>query len=265
MSGDRLAATGVTVRFGGLTALSRVDLAVAPATVVGLVGPNGAGKSTMFGVLSGLIRPAEGQIVMDGKDITGASPQARAALGLARTFQQPQLFSRLTVRENLVLADRVRHCRRRVWADMFTAGALRRPGLGEDKRVDRILALLGLAPLAHRQAAGLPLGVSRLVELGRALAASPAVLLLDEPSSGLDSQETGQLEASLLRTVEHDGVSVLLVEHDVDMVLRMSTRVHVLDFGVQIAAGPPGEIRVDPSVRAAYLGAHIDAEGSATA
>jgi ABC-type branched-subunit amino acid transport system ATPase component len=244
----------VSVRFGGLRALSNVSIEVPPATIVGLVGPNGAGKSTLFGVLSGLQRPNTGQVVLAGEDVTRASPQARAKRGLARTFQQPELFMGLTVREHLVLAYRVRHARSRLWKDMFLAGSLRRPDKEEQARVDGLLDLLLLTPFANQLADSLPLGTSRLVEVGRALAVGPTVILLDEPLAGLDAHEAERLAAALKRTVEEEKVALLLVEHDVGMVLSLSSHIYVLDFGSLIAQGPPEQVRTDPAVRAAYLG-----------
>lgn len=249
-----LSATGVTVRFGGLRACSDVSIEVPQGEMVGLVGPNGAGKSTLFSVLSGLRRPNAGQVYLGGRDATKASPQARARLGLARTFQQPELFAGLTVREHLVLAHRARHARSRLWSDVFTAGALRRRDAAERQRVEILLGLLLLREFADRQADTLPLGTSRLLEVGRALIAEPSVLLLDEPLSGLDEREADSLAATLRRTCDGEGVAMLLVEHDVARVLSLCSKVVVLDFGVVIARGTPEEIRTDPQVRAAYLG-----------
>ena len=254
---DRLECSGVEVRFGGLVALRDVDLSVPPSTIVGLVGPNGAGKSTLFGVVSGLLRPSRGRVLMDGVDVTGARPQVRATRGLARTFQHPEIFPGLTVREHLVLAHRVRHARTRIWSDLFTMGSLR-PATGDEKsQVDELIELMGIDAIADRPASGLPLGSARLVELGRALATAPTVLLLDEPSSGLDSAETGQFEATLTRVARERGISVLLVEHDVELVMRMCAHIYVLDFGALIAQGTPEQVRSDPAVRAAYLGEEI--------
>ncbi|MFE9924553.1 ABC transporter ATP-binding protein [Streptomyces sp. NPDC005774] len=259
----RIEAAGVTVRFGGLVALDDVGLQVPPASVVGLVGPNGAGKSTLFAVLSGLLGPSAGAVLMGGRDVTGVSAQVRARRGLARTFQHPELFPGLTVREHVVLAHRVRHARRRIWTDLVTAGGFRRPAADEDRRVDEILAALRLSGQAHLPVPGLPLGTSRLVEIARALAVDPDVLLLDEPSSGLDARETDELATTLTRVVAERGVSLLLVEHDVELVLGLSDVVHVLDFGVKISEGTPAQVRADPAVRAAYLGAeHESGEGS---
>jgi branched-chain amino acid transport system ATP-binding protein len=257
-----LEATGVTVRFGGLVALQAVDVVVPPATIIGLVGPNGAGKTTLFHVISGLLRPQEGEVFLGGQRITKASPARRARLGLARTFQQLELFMGLTVREHVVLAYRVRNTRRRLWSDLVTAGALHGSSPAERERVDQLVELLGLTSVARVPAAALPLGTSRRVEVARALATNPSVVLLDEPSSGLDARETAQLGAALRSVVEQERVSMLLVEHDVAMVLGLSSGVNVLDFGVKIAEGTPDEIRADPAVRAAYLGDDEAVEGT---
>jgi branched-chain amino acid transport system ATP-binding protein len=253
----RLSCSGVTVRFGGLAAVDDVSLAVPAGAIVGLVGPNGAGKSTLFGVFSGLLRPSHGSVELEGVDVTHARPQVRAAHGLARTFQHPELFTGLTVREHLVLAYRAKHAPSRTWSDLFTMGSFRRSGAEEQQQVDGLIELLGLAPLAHRPALGLPLGSARVLELGRALAASPSVLLLDEPSSGLDSSETEQFEETLRRVNREHALSVLLVEHDVDLVMRLCSEIHVLDFGILIASGSPEQIHANPTVRAAYLGEHL--------
>jgi branched-chain amino acid transport system ATP-binding protein len=245
------------VRFGGLAAVSDVDLAVPPAEIVGLVGPNGAGKSTLFAVLSGLLRPSRGRVLLDGRDVTGTRPQLRAARGLARTFQHPELFTDLTVREHLVIAYRAKHARSRIWSDLLTMGSLRPIEPDERNCVEELLELLGLGSVADLPALGLPLGLARMLELGRALASSPTVLLLDEPSAGLDSSETEQFEASLRRVSRQRAISVLLVEHDVDLVMRLCSTVHVLDFGVSIAHGSPQEVSGNPAVRAAYLGEEL--------
>jgi branched-chain amino acid transport system ATP-binding protein len=255
-----LECSGVNVHYGGLVALQGVELAVPPATIVGLVGPNGAGKSTLFGVLSGLVRPTTGKVLLDGQDLTNARPQLRAERGLARTFQHPELFSGLTVREHMVLGYRIRHAKRRIWSDLFTMGSIRPIDPNEKSKIDELVGLLGLGSMADRPALGLPLGVARLVELGRALATSPKVLLLDEPSSGLDSSETEQFESTLRRVSRERGVSVLLIEHDVELVIRMCSNIYVLDFGVMVTNGSPDEVRANPEVRAAYLGEEVTSD-----
>jgi len=251
-----LLARAITVRFGGLNALSNVDLDVAPSSIAGLVGPNGAGKTTMLAVLSGLLRPTQGRVWLRGKDVTEASAQARARSGLARTFQQPELFLGLTVREHLVLADRVHFTPRRLWRDMVDPRSLMPASSDENERVDGLLELLNLTRVAKAPVAALPLGVCRLVEVGRALASQPHVILLDEPLSGLDMKASENLLSVFQRVVKQTDrdVSLLLVEHDVAAVLALSNWIFVLDFGERIAADIPEEIRRDPAVRSAYLG-----------
>jgi ABC-type branched-subunit amino acid transport system ATPase component len=255
-----LAASDVTVRFGGVVALDQVSLAVPAGSTVGLVGPNGAGKTTLFGVLSGLIRPKAGRVCMSGVDVTRRSPQTRARRGLARTFQRMELFTELTVREHLVVARRVKDGRGRILGmarDLTGFGE--RPGRGEDAAVDEILALLGLDVVADRPALAVPLGTGRLLEVARGLATDPTVMLLDEPSSGLDVHETEQLGTALERVRQERGTAFVLVEHNVEFVLGLSDRITVLDFGKVLIEGTPEEIRTSPEVQAAYFGAPIEA------
>ena len=256
-----LAASGVTVSFGGIRALSNVDLEVPARSLVGLVGPNGAGKSTAFAVLSGLLRPNAGRVHLAGVDVTTATPQARARRGMARTFQQPELFAGLSVREHVVLADRMHNQRGRAWSDAFLLGALRRRPPDETDRVDALIDLLGIGPVADLPVGGLALGTSRLVEVARALAAQPTVLLLDEPLSGLSGREVERLADVLLTAVADRHLAVLLVEHDVPMVLKLCSMIYVLDFGTVIARGTPETIRQDPAVQAAYLGDDVAVAG----
>jgi branched-chain amino acid transport system ATP-binding protein len=249
-----LEARGVVVRFGGVTALNGVDISVPAGALIGLVGPNGAGKSTLFGVCSGLLRPNDGTVFLSGKEVTDASPPARARLGLARTFQQPEMFFGLTVRQHLALAYRVRTNPSRLWKDMFNGAGWRRPGAAEKERVNMLLTLLSLDEVADAPVNTLSLGTTRLVEVGRALASGPKVVLLDEPLSGLDATEAARLAAALKRTVADAGTSLLLVEHDVAMVLSLCSHIFVLDFGQLIAEGSPDSVRNDPAVKDAYLG-----------
>jgi ABC-type branched-subunit amino acid transport system ATPase component len=251
-----LAAHDITVRFGGLAALSGVSLEVHPGSIAGLVGPNGAGKSTLLAVLSGLLRPNGGRVHLHGEDVTGTSCRARARKGLARTFQQPELFLGLTVREHLVLAHRARVTPTRLWADMLVPRSLFPAAAEENERVEELLELLRLTRVEKAPVAALPLGILRLVEVGRALASEPSVLLLDEPLSGLDIKASENLLAVFRQIVDQPGrdVSLIMVEHDVGAVLSLSDVVFVLDFGERIAAGSPEAIRSDPVVRAAYLG-----------
>ncbi|MGH8995165.1 MAG: ABC transporter ATP-binding protein [Acidimicrobiales bacterium] len=251
-----LSASRITVRFGGLLALSEVSMDVAPGTIVGLVGPNGAGKSTLLGVLSGLLRAKSGHVRLLGVDVTSASARTRASRGLARTFQQPELFLGLTVREHLVVAHRARVAPHRLWRDMLDPRSLFPPSKEENERIDALLELLQLTRVASAPAAALPLGVVRLVEVGRALASQPHVLLLDEPLSGLDMRATENLLAVFQHIVERADhrLSLVIVEHDVAAVLSLSDTVCVLDFGERIAVGTPDQIRRNPAVRSAYLG-----------
>ena len=262
-----LAAHGITVRFGGLMALADVSLEVAPGRIAGLVGPNGAGKSTLLGVMSGLQRCNTGRVSLLGEDVTDKSPRARAHRGLARTFQQPELFFGLTVREHLILAHRARVARHRLWRDMLDPRSLLPPSKAENERVDGLLELLRLTRVAKAPVAALPLGVLRLVEVGRALASDPHVLLLDEPLSGLDIKASENL-LEVFRRIVHQSdhpLSVVIVEHDVAAVLSLSDTVFVLDFGERIAVGTPEQIRKDPAVQAAYLGSSAESEDSAGA
>jgi branched-chain amino acid transport system ATP-binding protein len=261
--GSALAAEGITVRFGGLMALNNVSIDVAPGAIAGLVGPNGAGKSTLLGVLSGLLRPNTGQVWLQGKDVTSTSPRARAGRGLARTFQQPELFLGLTVREHLVVAYRARVSPHRMWRDMFDPRSLLPPSKAENERIDGLLEMLRLTRVAKAPVAALPLGILRLVEVARALASDPQVLLLDEPLSGLDIKASENLLGVFRQIVDQPGheVSLIMVEHDVAAVLSLSDIVFVLDFGERIAVGSPEEIRNDPAVRAAYLGDAESVEG----
>ncbi|HEY5153095.1 MAG TPA: ABC transporter ATP-binding protein [Acidimicrobiales bacterium] len=231
---------GVTVRFGGSVALNLVSLQAEPGQITGLIGPNGAGKTTMFNVISGLQPPDGGRITLAGTDITGLSPTKRARLGLARTFQRLELFTMLTVRENI-----------RVAADIHRSWA--RTKVDVVAQVDAIVERVGLTEVADQLVTSVPTGQARLVELGRALACEPQVLLLDEPAAGQNAAETTRF-AGLLRDLAADGVAVVLVEHDVKLVVGVCDVINVLDFGRVLAVGTPAEIQADPAVREAYLG-----------
>jgi branched-chain amino acid transport system ATP-binding protein len=250
-----LEARSITVTFGAVTALDDVSIVVPSATIVGIVGPNGAGKSTLFDALCGLTRPQRGEVWLQGTQMSPTGVRQRARLGLARTFQHPQLFAGLTVRQHLILADRMCHSRRRLWTDLFTARAFRAPDRDEERRVDAMLSRFYIDDIAEIDGAALPMGLARLVEVARALATEPQVLLLDEPAAGLDSEETRRLATALAQVAAERNVAILLVEHDLEMVLAMSSRIYVLDFGRMIAHGTPAEIRESPAVRRAYLGA----------
>jgi ABC-type branched-subunit amino acid transport system ATPase component len=241
------------VNFRGLKALQGVDIQVPEGAIVGLVGPNGAGKSTLLGVLSGDVRAQQGVVRLGGKDVSGLAPEARVRRGLARTFQLPQLFDELTVREHLTLPRRLAQVPSRAWSDPLTGRFLHRD-VPEEQEVDALLASLGLEQVADTPAGALPLGLTRLVEIARAVATHPRVILLDEPFSGLNPAESRLLSRTLASLNQAEDIALVLVEHDVEVVFDLSERVFVLDFGELIAAGTPAEIRRHPAVRAAYLG-----------
>ena len=239
----------VTVRFGGVTAVNGAQFAVDPGTVTALIGPNGAGKTTMFNVITGLQTPTSGRVRLRGEDITDLGTHARARRGIARTFQRLEAFGSLSVRENVLVA-----------AEIYGRWAHHAPK-AEDV-VDELLNRVGISKWAYAQADSVPTGAARLLELARALAINPQLLLLDEPSSGLDEEETDDF-AVLLRDLVKEGRSVLIVEHDMDLVMGVSDYIHVLDFGTIIASGEPAEIRDNERVQDAYLGAAPEAVGSA--
>jgi branched-chain amino acid transport system ATP-binding protein len=232
---------GVTVRFGGNIALIEVDLDARAGEVTGLIGPNGAGKTTLFNVICGLQRPDAGLVRIDGRDVTRLAPFKRARSGMARTFQRLELFTLLDVRTNIRVAADIE---RRHRGDRT---------LDPNRVADEIIERVGLSSFADARVDQLPTGQARLVEVGRALASRPRVLLLDEPASGQDEAET-EAFATLLRQLAADGLAVVLVEHDVRLVLQVSDEVCVLDFGQVLAVGPPAEIQRNEAVIAAYLG-----------
>jgi branched-chain amino acid transport system ATP-binding protein len=238
-----LEARDVTVRFGGKRALDAASIAVVAGSVTGLIGPNGAGKTTLFNVITGLLDPDDGEVVLDGRDITKASPHKRAQLGLARTFQRLELFTSLSVRDNI-----------RVAGDIRNSWGIR--GLGRsdaEQEADRVIELTGLGAVADREVAEIPTGQARVVELARALMTQPKVLLLDEPASGQTEQETESF-GRLLQRLASDGLAICLVEHDMTLVMDVCETIHVLDYGKAIAAGTPDDIRTNQAVVDAYLG-----------
>lgn len=235
-----LEARDIVVRFGVLQAVSQASLDVEVGRVTGLIGPNGAGKTTFFNVITGLQEPTAGRVHFDGKDITGKSPFKRARMGVARTFQKLEVFGSLSARENILVAAE----QRKTWD---------RSGFDPKKVTDEILESVGLTDVSEFMVGTLPTGTARLVELARALATNPKLLLLDEPSSGLNEEETEEM-ASLLRRLVSTGLAVLLVEHDMSFVMGTCEYIYVLDFGSIIATGTPTEVQNNPMVQAAYLG-----------
>jgi branched-chain amino acid transport system ATP-binding protein len=229
----------VTVRFGGVTALEDVTIDADGGYVTGLIGPNGAGNTTLFNVITGLQEPTRGRVRIDGKEAARRA-HLRARVGVARTFQRLEVFGSLTARENVLVAAEIR----RRWSRDKS-----KPRDIAEEIIDRV----GIREFADERGDNLPTGRARLVELARALATQPRLLLLDEPGSGLDTSET-EAFGSLLMELAADGLAVLLVEHDVELVMRVCSRIHVLDFGQVIAQGTPAQIQADPRVQAAYLG-----------
>jgi branched-chain amino acid transport system ATP-binding protein len=236
----------VSVRFGGLQALSAVTIDVPENEVTGLIGPNGAGKTTLFNVITGLQPPTGGTVVLDGRDITNVKPHQRARLGVSRTFQRLETFGTLSVRGNVLVAAEMR----RGWSrEKFKPGDL----------TDELIERIGLTSVANERVDRLPTGTQRLVEMARALATKPRVVLLDEPSAGLNESETTEL-SELLIELAATGLAILLVEHDMGLVMSACHHIHVLDFGQIIAFGTPTEVQENPLVRAAYLGEGDEAE-----
>jgi branched-chain amino acid transport system ATP-binding protein len=246
-----LEARAISKRFGGVQALHDVTMSVEPGEIFGLVGPNGAGKTTLFNCLCGQLRPDGGSVRFDGETIDHLPTYRRARLGIGRTFQRIEIFPELTVRDHLMVAARAHSGDGALWKDLLN---LSKPKAKEMDIVESVLDMVRLQDVAETPVAALSLGHCRLVELGRALAGEPRLLMADEPSSGLDVTETQALADTLLHVRQEHGTAVILVEHDLDMVAQVVDRVIVLDFGQQIAAGTLQEVLTDPVVRKAYLG-----------
>jgi branched-chain amino acid transport system ATP-binding protein len=246
-----LRAHDITKRFAGILALEDVEIEVDAGERVGLIGPNGAGKTTLFNCLLGIERPEPGRVELEGHDVSHLPVHVRARRGIGRTFQRIELFADTTVREHLLIAERVRSGEGRFWKDLLGMGG---PTRDEVARCDEVLDLLGLTDCAEDPIERLSLGKGRLVEVGRALMTQPKVLLLDEPSSGLDRSETSALAETLATVQAEHGFAILLVEHDIELVASFTTRCYVLDFGRLLTSGPTKDVMRSDEVRRAYLG-----------
>jgi branched-chain amino acid transport system ATP-binding protein len=247
-----LEVSGITQIFGGVTALKDVSFSVTKGDITGVIGPNGAGKTTLFNIISGIYTQTSGTITLDGKDVSGAPPEHLARLGMVRTFQNIELFNAMTVRENIMVG---RHTRS---SSGLLACSLKMPWvLKEEKRIwaeaEKWMEFTGISDLADVTAGNLSFGKGRLLEIARALAVEPRIILMDEPAAGLNSQETLAL-AQLIRRIRDMGITIVLVEHDMELVMDICDRIVVLNLGMKLAGGTPREIQDNHEVIAAYLG-----------
>ena len=249
-----LAVEDVAIAFGGVTAVAGVSFTVQPGEIFAIIGPNGAGKTTLFNLIAGNYRPTRGRVTLHGDDVTGLPPHMLARRGLSRTFQNLQIFFRMTAAEN-VMVGRHLHERRALLPHLFALPSVLRQNRDTRRKAEELLAFVGLSVLADQPAGAMPYGALKRLEIARALASEPKVLLLDEPAAGCNPIETQDID-HVIRSIVQGGITVVLVEHDMRLVMNISDRVHVLASGRTLTEGTPEEVRANPAVIEAYLGVH---------
>jgi len=246
-------ATRVVKRFGGLTAVNKMDFSLEKGEIVSIIGPNGAGKTTFFNTITGIYKPEEGQILFNGKSLIGLRPDQIAERGISRTFQNIRLFSNMSVIENILVGMHP-HLKQSAIDSLLRLPSFKKEELASEKKAEELMEYVGVKGVGNELAKNLPYGAQRRVEIARALAADPLLLLLDEPTAGMNPLETEDAIKLFRRIRDEKGITVLLIEHDMRVVMNISERISVMDYGEKLAEGTPAEIRSNPRVVEAYLG-----------